>query len=87
MPDNQPTIIGWENYRKIGDRDRAQEVWDRAMTPEAKEHIERYMAFKAGHAPDPGPYRGPVVDFDKAIRDLDYEHPEPREADNERTPL
>jgi hypothetical protein len=69
-------MVGWENFRKISDQDRAQAVWDKAMTPEAKEHMEKYMAFKAGHGPDPGPYYGPLVDFNRAIDELEQEEPE-----------
>jgi hypothetical protein len=72
----QPKMIGFENLLNMTDKDRAQAVWDKAMTPEAKEHIEKYMAFKAGHAPDPGKYTGPIVDFDKAIKELEEEYPE-----------
>ena len=72
----QPKMIGFENLLNMSNMDRAQAVWDKAMWPEAKEHIERYMAFKAGHGPDPGEYTGPVVDFDKAIRELEEEDPE-----------
>lgn len=69
-------MIGWENFRRIADPDRAQTVWDKAMTPEAQEHIDRYMEFKHGRGPDPGKYTGPIVDFNRAIRELEHDEPE-----------
>jgi hypothetical protein len=51
-------MIGFENLLNMTDKDRAQAVWDKAMWPEAKEHMEKMMAFKAGHGPDPGVYTG-----------------------------
>jgi hypothetical protein len=41
----QPKMIGFENLLNMTDKDRAQAVWDKAMWPEAKEHMEKIMAF------------------------------------------
>ena len=74
--DNGPGMIGFENLLNMSNKDRAQAVWDKAMWAEAKDHIERYMAFKTGQGPDPGVYTGSVIDFDKAIKELEEEYPE-----------
>ena len=74
--DNGPGMIGFENLLNMSNKDRAQAVWDKAMWPEAKEHMEKIAAFKAGHGPDPGVYTGRVIDFDEAIRELEEEDPE-----------
>jgi hypothetical protein len=41
--------------------------------------MERLAAFKAGRGPDPGKYTGPVIDFEKAARELEEKEPEARE--------
>jgi hypothetical protein len=77
MPDSKkPRMIGFENLLNMSNKDRAQAVWDKAMWPEAKDHIERYMAFKAGLGPNPGKYTGRVIDFEKAAEELEEEEPE-----------
>jgi hypothetical protein len=60
----------------LGATDRAQAIWDRAMTPEAHEFNKKYAVFKAGYGPDPGTYQGPVIDFIKAAKELEEEEPE-----------
>jgi hypothetical protein len=54
----------------------AQEVSDRTMSREAKDYMWDLAAFKAGLGPDPGPYKGPVIDFEKAAEGLEQEDPE-----------
>lgn len=82
MPDEQPTtegrpaFIGFDMLNNMTDLDRAQEVWDRAMTPEMHEFNKKVFAWKAGKGPHPGKYTGPQVDFIKARRELDEERPE-----------
>ena len=74
--DNAPKMIGLDMVLNMTDLDRAQEIWDRAMHPEAQAHIMKYSDYKHGRGPHPGPYQGPVVDFVKARRELDEEDPE-----------
>jgi hypothetical protein len=78
MPDetNKPTMIGLDMLLNMGATDRAQAIWDRAMHPEAHEFHKKYAAFKAGRGPDPGEYKGPVIDFIKARKELEEEEPE-----------
>ena len=72
----QPKMIGYEMLANMSDKDRAQEVWHRAMGPEARDWFAKFYAFKAGHGPDPGKYTGPVIDFEKAAQELEEEEPE-----------
>jgi hypothetical protein len=72
----QPKMIGFENLLNMSNKDRAQAVWDKAMGPEAKEWMEKFMAYKAGLGPYPGKYNGPVIDFEKAAEELEEEEPE-----------
>jgi hypothetical protein len=37
------------------------------------------VEFKAGLGPDPGKYKGPVIDFEKAAEELEEEYPEARD--------
>jgi hypothetical protein len=80
MPQNnttpQPKMIGYELIANMSDKDRAQAIWDRAMSPEAHEWFEKYYAYKAGLGPYPGKYNGPVIDFEKAAQELEEEEPE-----------
>jgi hypothetical protein len=46
------------------------------MSREAKDYMWDLAAFKAGLGPDPGPYKGPVIDFEKAAEGLEQEDPE-----------
>jgi hypothetical protein len=73
--DNAPKMIGLEMLQNMTDLDRAQEVWDRAMPEEAKDYMWALAAFKAGRGPDPGKYKGPVIDFEKAAEELEEEEP------------
>jgi hypothetical protein len=74
--ENGPKMIGFEMLLNMSNKDRAQAIWDRAMGPEAQEFMEKYTAFKAGLGPDPGKYTGPVIDFEKAAKELEEEEPE-----------
>jgi hypothetical protein len=82
MPDilnddgTRPAYIGLDMLMNMTDLDRAQEIWDRAMTPEMHEFNKKLMAFRHGRGPDPGEYTGPQVNFIKARRELDEEEPE-----------
>jgi hypothetical protein len=69
-------MIGYEMLANMSDKDRAQEIWDRAMSPEAHKYFEKLYAFRAGLGPDPGKYTGPVIDFEKAAAELEQEEPE-----------
>jgi hypothetical protein len=71
-------MIGYELLASMSDKDRAQAIWDRAMGPEAHAYMERLHAWKAGLAPEPEPYSGPVIDFEKAAAELEKEEPEGR---------
>jgi hypothetical protein len=71
-------MIGYEMLANMSDKERAQEIWDRAMSPEAHAYMERLYAWKAGLGPEPEDYNGPVIDFEKAAADLDREDPQPR---------
>jgi hypothetical protein len=76
-PDNdEPKMIGLDMLLSLGPTDRAQAIWDRAMTPEAHEHMKKRAVHNAGRGPDPGYYQGPVVDFTKAAKELEEEEPE-----------
>jgi hypothetical protein len=76
-PTDFDAVIGYYN---IGSLDRQQEIWDRAMTPEHFAYTARVAAFKAGRAPDPGPWQGPPVDFERALLELEEEDPYDEEA-------
>jgi hypothetical protein len=68
-------MIGLEMVMNMTDKDRAQEIWDRAMPPEAHKYMMALGKFSAGLGPDPGNYTGPVIDFEKAAADLEKEKP------------
>jgi hypothetical protein len=72
----QPKMIGFEMLLNMTNKDRAQEIWDRAMHPEAQEFMIKLAAFKASRGPDPGKYTGPVIDFEQAEHELEQEEPE-----------
>jgi hypothetical protein len=74
--DAQYGMIGLEKILLMSDQDRAQSIWDRAMTPEAHAHMLKVAAWKAGKGTDPGIYQGPPVDFEKTARELEEEEPE-----------
>jgi hypothetical protein len=40
----RPKMIGYELIANMSDKDRAQAIWDKAMGPEAKEWMEKFMA-------------------------------------------
>jgi hypothetical protein len=49
--------------------------------------MARVAAFKAGRGPDPGPWQGPPIDFEKALLELEEEEPyEPEAAEDECPP-
>ena len=73
--DNGPKMIGLEMVMNMTDKDLAQEIWDRAMGPQARDFMMRLAEFNAGMGPDPGPYTGPVIDFEKAAAELEKEKP------------
>jgi hypothetical protein len=76
-PTDFDAVIGYYN---IGSLDRQQEIWDRAITLEHFAHMARVAAFKAGRCPDPGPWQGPPVDFERALLQLEEEDPYDEEA-------
>jgi hypothetical protein len=83
-PTDFDAVIGYYN---IGSLDRQQEIWDRAITPERFAHMARVAAFKAGRGPDPGPWQGPPIDFEKALLELEEEEPyDPEAAEDECPP-
>jgi hypothetical protein len=83
-PTDFDAVIGYYN---IGSLDRQQEIWDRAITPEHFAHMARVAAFKAGRGPDPGPWQGPPIDFEKALLELEEEEPyDPEAAEDECPP-
>jgi hypothetical protein len=71
----EPKMKGYERVLNA-DPHRGQKIWDRGMNEEAWMHMVKYMARKMGIGPDPGPYTGPAVDFDKAKQQLDEEEPD-----------
>jgi hypothetical protein len=85
MPDilnddgTRPAFIGLDMLMNMTDLDRAQEVWERAMTPEMHEFNKQRINHQMGKGPHPGDYTGPQVDFIKARRELDEEQPEPHD--------
>ena len=68
-------MIGFEMLQNMTDKDRAQEIRDRAMPPEAHKFMMRLARFNAGLGPDPGKYTGLVIDFEKAAADPEKEKP------------
>jgi hypothetical protein len=83
-PTDFDEVIGYYN---IGSLNRQQEIWDRAITPEVFAHMVRVVAFKAGRGPDPGPYQGPTIDFEKALLELEERDPyDPESAGRECPP-
>jgi hypothetical protein len=68
-------MIGLEMVMNMTDKDRPQEIWDKAMGPEAKAFMMKLARYNAGLGPDPGDYTGPVIDFEKAAADLEREKP------------
>jgi hypothetical protein len=78
MPQNNAKpklkMIGYELIANMSDKDRAQEIWDRAMGPEAKDWMEKYMSYKAGLDPYPGKYNGLVIDFENVAKGLQEEY-------------
>ena len=74
--EDEPKMIGYDIIANMSDKDRAQEIWDRAMHPKAEEFMIKLAAFNAGRRPDPGDYTGPVIDFEKAADELEMEKPE-----------
>ena len=68
-------MIGFEMLQNMTDLDRAQLVWDKAMSPEAHKYMMALSRFNAGLGPDPGNYTGPVIDFEKAAAELEEEQP------------
>jgi len=69
-------MIGYELISNMSDKERAQAIWDWAMSPEAHECFENYYAYKAGLSPYPGKYNGPVIDVEKAAQELEEGEPE-----------
>jgi hypothetical protein len=45
------------------------------MTPEAHKFLEDFARTKLGLSADPGKYKGPVIDFEKAAEELEEEEP------------
>jgi hypothetical protein len=45
------------------------------MTPEAYKFLEDSSRTKLGLSADPGKYKGPVIDFEKAVEELEEEEP------------
>lgn len=69
-------MIGLDMVLNMSNKDRAQEIWDRAMNDEAREHLFKRAMHTRGKGPDPGKYQGPVVDFVKAARELEEDEPD-----------
>jgi hypothetical protein len=46
------------------------------MTPEGYKFLEDFVKNEAGRGPDPGTYKCPVIDFEKAAQELEEEEPE-----------
>jgi hypothetical protein len=67
---DEPRMKGFEKILN-SDADPAQKIWDRGINDEAFMYLMAVAAFKAGVGPDPCPYTGPVVDFEKAAEEVE----------------
>lgn len=77
-------VIGFYN---IGSLDRRQEIWTTAIGPEAFTHIFAVAINKGNRGPDPGPYKGPPVDFERVLLELEGKDPYDWDKAEDECPL